>query len=103
MAGERRVDRRRVEGRLDDGLDQGLLVGEDPEDRALGDAGGLGDLAGGDRRPVGQEQGEGGGDDRGPRARAAGRAAARGRGASGSSSGSARVVVGGDVHSGHHR
>ena len=43
-----------------------VLVGEDAEDRAFGDAGGLGDLAGGHVRAVGHEQGNGGGDDRGP-------------------------------------
>ena len=55
-----------VEGRLDDGLDQRLLVRKDPEDGAFGDAGGLGDLAGGDRRAVGEDQRERRRDDLGP-------------------------------------
>ena len=55
-----------VERGLDDRRDQRLLVGEDPEDRALGDAGGLGDLAGGERGAVREQQREGGLDDAGP-------------------------------------
>ena len=43
-----------------------LLVGEDPEDGALGDPGGLGDLAGGEAGALRQQQGHGGGDDGGP-------------------------------------
>ena len=49
-----------------DGGDQRVLVGEDPEDRALGDAGRLGDLAGGDHLAVLEQQREGGVDDRRP-------------------------------------
>ena len=64
--GQRRLGRRGVEGGLDGGVDQRLLVGEDPEDGALGDAGGLGDLAGGDVDALGQQEGHGGGDDGGP-------------------------------------
>ena len=74
MASERGVRRGGVERRLDHGLDQRLLVREDPEDRALGDAGGLGDLAGGDRGAVGEDQGQRGRDDLGP---ALGRGAGR--------------------------
>ena len=42
--------RRLVEGRAQAGVDQLGLVGEDPEDGALADPAGLGDLLGGDRR-----------------------------------------------------
>ena len=63
---ERGVDRAGVERRVDDGRDQRLLVGEDAEDRALGDAGRLGDLAGGERGAVGEQQRERGLDDAGP-------------------------------------
>src|SRR5690606_35726786 len=42
-----------------------LLVGEDPEDRALGDAGRLGDVPGGHRQAMLEQQGEGGLDDGG--------------------------------------
>ena len=66
MAGDGVVDRRRVERGVDDGLDQGLLVGEDPEDRAFGDAGGLRDLAGRDRGAVREQQRERRRDDLGP-------------------------------------
>jgi len=45
-----------LEGVLQDGVDQGVLVGEDPEDRALGDAGRLRDLAGADLAPVLDQQ-----------------------------------------------
>jgi len=41
-----------VEGRLDDRMEQRVLVGEGPEDGALGDAGGLRDLPGGNGRAV---------------------------------------------------
>ena len=41
-----------VEDRRHGGVDQLVLVGEDAEDRALGDARGLGDLAGRHRPPV---------------------------------------------------
>ena len=45
-----------VERGLDDGDDDLVLVGEDPEDRALGDAGRLGDLAGRDPVAVLEQQ-----------------------------------------------
>ena len=48
--GERGFERRGVEGGLDDGGDDLVLVGEDAEDRAFGDAGRLRDLAA--RHPV---------------------------------------------------
>ena len=41
---ERGLGRRGVERGLDGGLEERVLVGEDPEDGALGDAGGLRDL-----------------------------------------------------------
>ena len=66
MAPQGRVDRVGVEGRLDGRVDERLLVGEDPEDGALGDAGGLGDLAGGELGAVLDQQREGGRDDGGP-------------------------------------
>ena len=50
----------------DDRVDHRVLVREDPEDRALGDAGGLGDLPGGDGGAVVADQRDRGGDDRGP-------------------------------------
>ena len=59
-----RLGGRGVERGLDDRVEQRGLVVEDPEDRALGDAGRLGDLPGGDRRALLEEQREGGGDDR---------------------------------------
>ena len=63
---ERLLDPGRVGGVLDDGGDQLVLVGEDAEDRALGDAGGLGDLARGDHLAVLEQQGEHGLDDHRP-------------------------------------
>ena len=54
-----------VERRLRGRADQRVLVGEDPEDRALGDAGRLGDLAGRDLGTVLADQRQGGADDRG--------------------------------------
>ena len=65
MARERGVDRLGIEGSLDGGLDERLLVREDAEDRALGDAGRLGDLARGDAAAVRDEQRERGGHDGG--------------------------------------
>ena len=64
---ERGFERRLVEGGLDRGHDDLVLVGEDPEDRALGDPGRLGDLAGG--QPVaelGQQRDRRGDDRRAP-------------------------------------
>ncbi len=58
MRAQRGVDGGGVERRLDDRLDEGLLVRKDPEDGAFGDAGGLRDLAGGDRRTVREDQRE---------------------------------------------
>ena len=63
MARDGGVGGRGVEGGLDDRVEEGGLVVEDAEDRALGDAGRLRDLAGGDRRALLEEQGQGGGDD----------------------------------------
>ena len=66
MAAMRGLDRGRVEGGVDDRVDELVLVGEDPEDRALGDAGGLGDLTRGDGAALLEEQGERGRDDQRP-------------------------------------
>ena len=57
---------RGVERRVDRRLDQRVLVGEDAEDGALGDAGRLGDLPGGHLRAVLREQRQGGRDQGGP-------------------------------------
>ena len=54
----------RVQGVGCDGVQQRVLVGEDPEDRALGDAGRLGDHLGGEGVTVLEEQGADGVDDR---------------------------------------
>ena len=59
--GDERVEVERVlEGRQD----QVVLGVEDPEDRALGDAGGVGDLPGGHGAPVLEQQRDGGVDER---------------------------------------
>ncbi len=63
--GQRGVDRLGVEGGFDHRRDEALLVGEDPEDRALGDPGRFGDLAGRDGRAVHQQQRQRRGDDLG--------------------------------------
>ena len=63
--GQRGVDGLGVEGGFDDRRDEALLVGEDPEDRALGDPGRFGDLAGRDGRAVHQQQRQRRGDDLG--------------------------------------
>ncbi len=47
-------------------VDEALLVGEDPEDRSLGDPGGLGDLARRDRGAMGEQEGKRRRDDLGP-------------------------------------
>ena len=74
IASQRGLERLGIEGGLDDRGDDLVLVGEGPEDRALGDAGGLGDLAAGDPVAVLEEQRQGRGDDHRPGARrAAGR------------------------------
>ena len=55
-----------VGGVVDDGRDELVLVGEDAEDGALGDARGLGDLAGRDHLAVLEEQRQHGLDDHRP-------------------------------------
>ena len=55
-----------VERGFERGVEQFVLVGEDPEDRAFGNAGGAGNLLGGDRLAVLGEQGAHGLDDRRP-------------------------------------
>lgn len=62
---QRTLERSLVERGLEGGVEQFVLVGEDPEDRALGDACGTGDLFGGDRLTVLGEQGPDRVDDRG--------------------------------------
>ena len=54
---QRALERLLVERRLEGGVEQLVLVGEDPEDRALGDARGACDLLRGDRLAVLGEQG----------------------------------------------
>jgi hypothetical protein len=54
--GERLVEAGGCQHVLGSGVQQRGLVGEDPEDRALRDAGRLGDLLGGQRRPVLEQQ-----------------------------------------------
>ena len=66
IVGQRGFERRRVERGLDHRGDQLVLVGEDPEDRALGDPGRLGDLPGGDPIAVLEQQRQRGGDDHRP-------------------------------------
>ena len=56
--GDRVVDRLRVERGIDHRRDQALLVREDPEDRAFGDARRFRDLPGRDRGAVRQQQRE---------------------------------------------
>ena len=63
---ERGLERRGVERGLDDRDDDLVLVGEDPEDRALGDPGGLGDLPARDPVAVLEQQRQRGRDDRRP-------------------------------------
>ena len=85
-----------VEGQLDRGAHDRVLVGEGAEDRAFGDAGRLGDLAGGDGQPVLQQERQGGGDDGGPPlSRGEGGRAASTAGRVGSRAGSDGVWCGG--------
>jgi hypothetical protein len=73
LEGQLEVDRRQrllggcgIGAVLDDGGDQLVLVGEDPEDRALGDARGFGDQLRRDHLAVLQEQRQHGLDDHRP-------------------------------------
>ena len=52
------MDRTGVDAHPDRLVDQSGLVGEDPEDGALGDAGGFGHLTSGHRRPTLDEEGD---------------------------------------------
>ncbi len=58
------LERPGVERSVDRGDDHRVLVGEDPEDGALGDARGVGDLAGGHHLAVRDQQRQRGGHDR---------------------------------------
>jgi len=64
--GQAPAEERRAEGRRRHGVDQVVLGLEDPEDRALGHAGRLRDLAGGGHRAAGRDEVTGDVDETGP-------------------------------------
>jgi hypothetical protein len=64
--GEGGFERPGIEGRLDDGGDDLVLVGEGPEDRAFGDLGGFRDLAARDPVAELEQERHGGRNDRRP-------------------------------------